>query len=109
MIERVAVLLDGEFVKKVLGQRLSRFPEPGDIMGEVARILKTPSLSGHSLYRTFHYTADPLVSSTRNPLSGQKIEFGATPTFSRNTRLIDRVENAPDVARVYDRVGHGRL
>ena len=31
-------------------------------------------------------------------MSGQKIEFGATPAFIRNTRLIDRIENAPDVA-----------
>ena len=98
MIERVAVLLDGEFVKNVLGQRLGRFPDSGDVMGEVTRILKTPALSGYLLYRTFYYTADPLITSTRNPLSGQKIAFGATPTFRRNSRLIDRVENAPDVA-----------
>ena len=98
MIERVAVLLDGEFVKKELGRRLGRFPQPADIMSEVARILKTPSLSGHHLYRVFYYTADPLIGSVHHPLSGKKLEFGATPTFSRNTRLIDRVENAPDVA-----------
>lgn len=98
MIERVAVLLDGEFVKKVLGQRLGRFPDPADIMGEVTRILKTPSLSGHQHYRTFYYTADPLTGHAKHPLSGKKIEFGATPSFARNSRLIDRIENAPDVA-----------
>ena len=98
MGERVAVLLDGEFVKKVLGQRLQKFPESADILGEVARIMKTPCLSGHHLYRVFYYTADPLRSTVRHPLSGQKIEFGATSNFARNSRLIDRVENSPDVA-----------
>ena len=98
LVERVAVLLDGEFVKKVLGKRLSRFPDPADITNEVARILKDPRLADHRLYRTFYYTADPLNVSTRHPLSGQTIAFGSTPNFSRNSRLIDRVENAPDVA-----------
>ena len=98
VIERVAVLLDGEFVKKVLGQRLGRFPEPADIMGEVKRILETPSLSSHRHYRTFYYTADPLTGRTQHPLSGKKIEFGASPTFARNSKLIGRIENAPDVA-----------
>lgn len=96
--ERVAVLLDGEFVKRVLGQRLQKFPESADIMGEVARIMRTSCLLGHRLYRVFYYTADPLRSTTRHPLSGQKIEFGATSSFARNSRLIDRVENSPDVA-----------
>ena len=98
VVERVAVLLDGEFVKKVLQRRLGRFPDVADVMAEVERILKTPHLSDHRLYRTFYYTADPLKNKTRHPLSGHEIEFGATPAFMRNTRLIDRIENAPDVA-----------
>ena len=98
MVDRVAVLLDGEFVKKVLGQRLGIFPDPAAIMNEVTRILSDPSLSGHTLYRTFYYTADPLNGTARHPLSGQTIVFGSTASFARNTQLIDRVENQPDVA-----------
>lgn len=98
MAARVAVLLDGEFVKKVLGQRLRRFPDPADVMGEVTRILAEPALSGHDLYRIFYYTADPLAGTTQHPLSGAHIDFAGNPVFSRNTRLIDRVENEPDVA-----------
>ena len=97
-MERVAVLLDGEFVKKALRGRLRRFPEPSDIMGEVERVLKTPSLRGHRLYRVFYYTADPLSGSTHHPLTGLKTEFATTPTFFRNSRLIDQIENKPDVA-----------
>lgn len=98
MADRVAILLDGEFVKKVLGQRLKRFPDPADIMGEVVRILAEPALAGHQLYRIFYYTADPLSGTTSHPLSGAQIDFAATPVFSRNTRLINRIENEPDVA-----------
>lgn len=98
MTERVAVLLDGEFVKKVLGKRPGRFPKPVDIMNEVTRILNTPNLADHSLYRTFYYTADPLNTTARHPMSRNKIVFGSSPTFARNSRLIDRVENQPDVA-----------
>ena len=98
MVERVAVLLDGEFVKKALGQRLKKFPDLGDITAEVERILKTPSLADHTLYRIFYYTADPLTGSTRHPMSGQKFNFGKNQTFTRNSKLIDKVENAPNVA-----------
>lgn len=37
--DRVAILLDGEYVKKVLGRQLKRFPTHSDVMAEVQRIL----------------------------------------------------------------------
>jgi len=48
--ERVAVLLDGEFVRMVLGRRLKRFPTADEIMAEVERILKEPSIHLGALF-----------------------------------------------------------
>lgn len=98
MAERVAVLLDGEFVKKVLKQRLNRFPDVRDVMTEIARILKAPEVHEYALYRIFYYTADPLRGSFRHPLSGEQVDFGASRVFRENTSLIGRIENMPDMA-----------
>lgn len=94
----MAILLDGEFVKKVLGRRLKHFPSHADVMAEVARIQNAPSLAGLTLYRIFYYTADPATGTAVHPLDGSVINFGQHPAYARNVRLIDRIENEPDVA-----------
>ncbi|MEX2156154.1 MAG: hypothetical protein WD773_04885 [Gemmatimonadales bacterium] len=95
---RLAVLLDGEFVKKTLGKRLKRFPTHADVMSGVKRILAEPSLAECSLYRVFYYTAEPLTGIAIHPLDGTRIDFARTPVFSWNRQLIAKVENEPDVA-----------
>lgn len=96
--DRVAVILDGEYVKKVLGRRLGRFPTHLDVMAEVTRMLSDRSLRGLQLYRIFYHTAEPLAGTTTHPLDGSAIDFAATPVFSQNTQLIDKLELEPDVA-----------
>ncbi|UCG88396.1 MAG: NYN domain-containing protein [Gemmatimonadota bacterium] len=96
--DRVAILLDGEYVKRVLRQRLTRFPSQADVIGEVRRIQRNSALDAFSLYRVFYYTAEPLSGTAIHPLTGNRIDFGNTTVFSRNTQLIDLIENEPDVA-----------
>jgi uncharacterized LabA/DUF88 family protein len=96
--ERLAILLDGEFVKKILGQRLRRFPINADVIREVQRIQSSGPLSALTLYRIFYYTAEPLAGKTTRLLDGTQIDFGTTQAFSRNKQLIDKIENEPDVA-----------
>lgn len=48
--DHVAVLLDGEYVKKVLAKTLKRFPTETDVMAQVQRILQEPSLATLRLY-----------------------------------------------------------
>ena len=92
------MLLDGEFVRKVLNASLGRFPTPTDVMGEVRRMLTTPGLAELSLYRIFYYTADPLAGVTSNPLDGTRINFAATAVYSKNRDFIDQIEAEPDVS-----------
>lgn len=96
--ERVAVILDGEYLKKILSRTLSRFPTHSDVMGEVERMLTEPTLQGLRLYRIFYHTAEPLTGITTHPLDGSRIDFAATRVYSRNARLIDKLELEPDVA-----------
>jgi uncharacterized LabA/DUF88 family protein len=95
---RYAILLDGEYVKKMLGKRHRHFPDAGQVMAEVARIKGTPELAPLQLYRIFYHTAEPLTGTATHPLDRSLIDFGSTPAFRQNTQLIDRLENQPDVA-----------
>lgn len=97
-MDRVAVLLDGEFVKKVLQRKLKRNPDHVDVMGEVKRILSREDIAALSLYRIFYYTAEPLTGTTKNPLDGSLTNFSEGPVYARNRQLIDKLDNEPDVA-----------
>jgi hypothetical protein len=93
LTDRYAILLDGEYVKKILGKRHKHFPDFGQVMAEVARIKSIPDLAQLQLYRVFYHTADPLSGTTTQPLSKAAIDFGATDVFRQNTQLINRLEN----------------
>jgi uncharacterized LabA/DUF88 family protein len=98
MPEGVAILLDGEYVKKVFAKKIGRFPEAQHIVSEVWRIQRDPALTHRTLYRVFYYTAEPLAGRSTHPVSGVAVDFQATPVFAENSRLIDRLETQPDFA-----------
>lgn len=98
MRERVAILLDGEWVKKTLRDKLGRFPDYSDVVGEVDRIKAHAQLENLTLFRVFYYTADPLTGTAINPLSDDRKDFGNTHVYSRNKQLLDKLENQPDFA-----------
>jgi len=76
---RYAILLDGEFVKKVLEGQQRRFPTKDNVLGEVQRISAVEPLAALELYRIFHYTAEPL-SGTAPPRSlGQRLILEPQP------------------------------
>lgn len=95
-MSRVAVLIDGEFMKKRLCLRLRRFPDAGAVMGEIGRI--RGALGTPALYRIFYYTANPLTQTVTNPLDGSVVDFARTASYRRNRRLIASLERMPDVA-----------
>ena len=94
----VAILLDGEFAKKVLQRNLGKFPAASDFSSLCDHIMSHPDFSGRCLHRVYYYTADPLTGKSRHPLTRSETDFGSSAAFSRNTQLIDRLENQPDVA-----------
>ncbi|WP_420633835.1 NYN domain-containing protein [Candidatus Palauibacter sp.] len=92
----VAILIDGEFMKKRLSRRLKRFPDGEAVMGEISRIRS--ALGSPALYRVFYYTANPLTEKVTNPLDGSVVDFARTGSYRRNRRLITSLERLPDVA-----------
>jgi uncharacterized LabA/DUF88 family protein len=98
MDERVALLLDGGFVKKKLTESLDRFPDYKDILGLCDSILQKPRLIGKPLFRIYYYDAPPLEGAATNPIDNSTVNFSNSPQAARNRALIDTLELQPDFA-----------
>lgn len=98
MDERVALLLDGGFVKKKLAEKLKRFPDYKDVLQLCADIMGKPRLEGKGILRIYYYDAPPLEGSARNPIDASLVDFSNSPQASRNRALIDTLELQPDFA-----------
>lgn len=98
-MDRYAILLDGEYVKKVIRGRNRRGPVTcEDIETEVRRIKGQPQLSAYELYRVFYYTANPLSGKSKNPITKQETDFSQTPQYRENMSLLDKLDNLQDFA-----------
>ena len=97
MPQKVAILLDGGFVKKKITAR-NGFVTVAEITELCRRILSTERLAGKELFRIYYYDAPPFEGTSVNPISGERIDFSSTPQAERNRRLIDALELQPDFA-----------
>jgi uncharacterized LabA/DUF88 family protein len=98
MADRVAVLLDGGFVKKRLERSLGRFPTTKDVVAVVGTITGHARLANHTLYRAFYYDAPPFEGEKHNPFTGAKESYAGNPIATANKALIDALEFEPDFA-----------
>ncbi|GJM22854.1 MAG: helicase [Planctomycetota bacterium] len=95
---RVAVLLDGESLRKVLKRVLRREPAHADILAEVERIKSSQQCEPFSTYRVYYYTADPITGQKHHPLDGSVLDFSNTDVFRANQALISALELSPQFA-----------
>lgn len=98
MAERVAILLDGGFVKKKLKERLRHFPTKAEVVDVCTQIMLAPRLIGAELFRVYYYDAPPFEGKAVNPVDGTTIDFSTTPQARENRSLIDSLELEPDFA-----------
>jgi uncharacterized LabA/DUF88 family protein len=98
MDEKIALLLDGGFVKKKLSDKLKRFPGYQDVLHLCGEILDKPRLSGKNLFRIYYYDAPPLEGTAQNPIDGSVIDFSKSSQAARNRALLDTLELQPDFA-----------
>lgn len=97
MPEKVAILLDGGFVKKKLTAR-NDVVTVEKITDLCSRIMSDERLAGKELFRVYYYDAPPFEGKSLNPISGKEIDFSSTPQANVNRRLIDSLELQPDFA-----------
>jgi uncharacterized LabA/DUF88 family protein len=98
MPEKVAVLLDGGFVKKKLQQQTGRFPTAAEVVAVTTLVMGKARCAGTILFRAFYYDAPPFEGIDRNPISRAALNFSATQQARQNRALIDALELEPDFA-----------
>jgi hypothetical protein len=77
--DRVAVLLDGGFVKKKLRERLGRFPAVADVVALTTIVMTQPRLQGTRLFRVYYYDAPPFEGMATNPSTARFSTFRPLP------------------------------
>ncbi|MCY3699873.1 MAG: NYN domain-containing protein [Gemmatimonadetes bacterium] len=101
-MDRLAILIDGEFMRLRLKDRLASPPRAADIVGQVSSILdriqdrRVPHPI--QLYRAFFYTAGPSSQIKRHPLTGQAATFGDRDSHRENRRLIENLDREEHMA-----------
>lgn len=95
---RLALLLDGGFVKKRLYQALNRFPGVQDVVDHCNNLRGHPRLAPLELFRIYYYDAPPYEGSETNPLDRNRTNFANTPESRRHQALLDGLELQPDFA-----------
>jgi len=98
MSEKIALLLDGGFVRIKLERRLGRFPTVTDVDALCQQILGKPRLAGKALFRIYWYDSRPYTGTETNPVDGSTINLGTDARATHNIALVDSLELQPDLA-----------
>lgn len=98
LADRVAVLLDGGFVRKKLQEKLHRPPVAGDIVNVCTQLMGTDRLKDADLLRVLYYDSEPYEGSATNPLSHVSYNFSGTPIALAAKQFLSRLELEPDFA-----------
>lgn len=104
MAEKVAVLLDGGYVKKRLIEETGHFPTVEEVVNLANRIMSHDRLKDKELFRVFFYDAPPYLGMSTNPINNKQIDFSRTKEAQQNQALLESLELEPDFA-----VRHGVL
>lgn len=98
MPPKIALMLDGGFVKKKLAGTYRRFPTVADITGLCSSILSRDPVKGLTLLRVYYYDCPPFEGTAVHPLTAQKTDFSRTAQAKQNKGLLDSLELEPDFA-----------
>lgn len=92
----VAIMLDGGYFTKRFKRLHGRFPVADDAIQFCTELMG--SLADYKLYRIFFYDAEPCDRSSRNPLSGQVVDFAKTQIARDYRSLLQGLEQASNFA-----------
>ena len=101
-MSKVAVLLDGGYVRKALRLRGLNGEDPV-LVRRVANLCVDPGNIGDSLFRIYYYDCLPSSKQSRNPVSKNRINFATTQHYLDSMAFIDALKKQD---RVAFRAGH---
>jgi uncharacterized LabA/DUF88 family protein len=102
MLNKVAILIDGDFFLKRFQENHKKNPRHTDVDVFIKDTLKkvqalTGGISTDVLFRTFYYTCRPFGETREDP-NGNKINFGTTPQYIATTAFLKDLSTSPQMA-----------
>src|SRR3546814_19835224 len=78
--------------------RDKQFPTADQITTECLRLAALEQFSDCDLLRIYFYDAPPANKKITNPVSGDSIDLGATSIYSRNSHMLEAIEQFDNLA-----------
>ena len=94
MKDKMAILVDGSFIRFKLQQAYRRHIDARDV-ADVTEKLAEAQRDTHDLYRVFYYDARPYNGNLTHPISGESREFGQTGKASHMRQFFFELESSP--------------
>ena len=87
----IAILLDGDFTRRVLRRRIGHHPSVAEIEAFCTTILAV----GEILTKTYFYDCPPFEEKRRNPVSGTACDFTETVVHARAVEFQQALRTNP--------------
>ena len=97
MAERVAILVDGGFVRKKIEEG-GKTADAAAIVAMIDEVMKKPRLAKTELLRVYFYDSPPFTGSAKNPVDASVINFATTSQAQKGNVLLETLELQPDYA-----------
>jgi len=102
MLNKVAILIDGDFFLKRFQEINKNNPKVADVDVFIKDLLSnvqklTGTISTDVLFRIFYYTCRPFGEKRKDP-NGKEIDFGTTPPFIAATAFLKDLSTFPQMA-----------
>lgn len=108
MRNRIAIIVDGGFLRRKLEWKLKKFPKPQDIVIYCGQLLQDHRFKEDELFRIYYYDSQPLTETLTNPIDGSLIDLSKSQLAVDNQALIDGLRMKEDFAvRLGSLVCHG--
>ncbi len=98
LADRVAILLDGGFLRKKLRTQLGHPPVAQDIVNVCTKLMGQDRLKDADLFRVFYYDSEPYEGKATNPISHAVVNFSSSAVAVAARQLLDTLELEPDFA-----------
>jgi uncharacterized LabA/DUF88 family protein len=98
MSEKIALMIDGAFLKIKLQKIHSRFPTAQDITSFCSNLMQKGPLSSAHILRIYFYDAPPYEGKVENPLSRVVTNYANSAKAIQNTNLHRSLELQPNFA-----------
>ncbi|OGS18954.1 MAG: hypothetical protein A2219_08010 [Elusimicrobia bacterium RIFOXYA2_FULL_50_26] len=95
---KVAILIDGGFLKSRLKEVHRKFPTGSDIVKYCDNVMKSEQLKNDELFRIYYYDCWPYHGQVTNPVDGQLMDCSSTAAALNGEQFLKELSLKPKVA-----------